>query len=118
MKNAIRLIHAIRAGNSELKAQQFIRHRATDEECRLCKVPHERETPYHVIEECIQTQDIRERLKKVIRQNGVLYPRLIDIVLDRDHIKPSLKDHKKPETKKIDKERKTFIEEIFRLLVM
>ena len=118
MKNAIRLIHAVRAGNSDLKAQQYPRHQAIDEKCRLCKVPHERETPFHVIEDCVQTQDIRERMKKVLRQNGVLYPRLIDIVLDGDHIKPSLKDHRRPETKKIDKERKMFIEEIFRLCVM
>ena len=71
-----------------------------------------------MIEDCTQTQDIRERMKKVLRQNGVLYPRLVDIVLDGDHIKPSLKDHKRAETKKIDRERKQFIEEIFRLLVM
>ena len=57
-------------------------------------------------------------MKRVLRQNGVLYPRLIDIVLDGDHIKPSLKDHEKAETKIIDRERKQFIETIFRLLVM
>ena len=37
---------------------------------------------------------------------------------DGDHIKPSLKDYKRQETKKVDKARKEFIEEIFRLLVM
>ena len=57
-------------------------------------------------------------MMKVLRQNGVLYPKLADIVLDGDHIKISLKDHTKPETKQIDRARKEFIEEIFRLLVM
>ena len=57
-------------------------------------------------------------MRKVLRQNGILYPRLIDVVLDGDHIAPSLKDHKKPETRIVDRERKIFIEEIFRLLVM
>ena len=47
-----------------------------------------------------------------------MYPRLLDIVLDGDHIKPTLKDYKKAETKIIDRERKIFIEAIFRLLVM
>ena len=57
-------------------------------------------------------------MQKVLRQNGVMYPRLLDIVLDGDHIKPTLKDYKKAETKIIDRERKIFIEAIFRLLVM
>ena len=55
---------------------------------------------------------------KVLRRNGVMYPKLTVVVLDGDHIKPSLKDYKKAETKIIDRARKEFIEEIFRLLVM
>ena len=55
---------------------------------------------------------------KVLRRNGVLHPKLTEVVLDGDQIKPSLKDHKKAETKIIDRARKEFIEEIFRLLVM
>ena len=54
----------------------------------------------------------------VLRRNGVLYPKLTEIVLDGDHIQPSLKDHKRAEAKIIDRARKEFIEEIFRLLVM
>ena len=55
---------------------------------------------------------------KVLRRNGVLHPKLTEVVLDGDHIMPSLKDHRKAETKIIDRARKEFIEEIFRLLVM
>ena len=51
MRNAIRLIHAVRAGNSDLKGQQHPRHQAPDDKCRLCKLSYERETPHHVIEE-------------------------------------------------------------------
>ena len=57
-------------------------------------------------------------MMNVLRRNGVLYPKLTEIVLDGDHIKPSLKDHKRAEAKIIDRARKEFIEEIFRLLVM
>ena len=57
-------------------------------------------------------------MMKVLHENGIRYPRLIDIVLDGDHIKPSLKDCKKSETKIVDRERKLYIEAIFRLLVM
>ena len=57
-------------------------------------------------------------MMKGLRENGIRYPRLIDIVLDGDHIKPSLKDGKKCETRIVDRERKLYIEAIFRLLVM
>ena len=51
MRNAIRLIHAVRAGNSDLKGKQYPRHQAADDKCRLCQISYERETPQHVIEE-------------------------------------------------------------------
>ena len=51
MMNAIRLIHAVRAGNSELQGQQHPRHQAPDDKCRICRIPYEKETPRHVIEE-------------------------------------------------------------------
>ena len=51
MINAIRLIHAVRAGNSDLRGQQYPRHQAPDDKYRICGISHERETPYHVIEE-------------------------------------------------------------------
>ena len=35
MTNAIRLIHAVRAGNSDLLAQQFIRHQTSQDTCRI-----------------------------------------------------------------------------------
>ena len=57
-------------------------------------------------------------MMEVLRQNGILYPRLLDTVKDGDHLAPALKDHKKAETKIVDRERKIFIESIFRLLVM
>ena len=42
----------------------------------------------------------------------------MDIVLDDSSISDTLKDPKKATTKRIDKARKEFIEELFRLLVM
>ena len=45
-------------------------------------------------------------MMNVLRRNGVLYPKLTEIVLDGDHIKPSLKDHKRAEAKIIDRARK------------
>ena len=57
-------------------------------------------------------------MMKVLLENEILHPRLIDIVLDGDHIKPSLKDHKNCGTRIVDRERKLYIEAIFRLLVM
>ena len=52
MQNGIRLIHAVRAGNSDLQAQQFPRHQASEDKCRICGISYEKETPRHVIEEC------------------------------------------------------------------
>ena len=42
----------------------------------------------------------------------------MDIVLDDRNINNTLKDPKKAITKRVDKARKEYIEEIFRLLVM
>ena len=66
MKDAIRLIHLIRAGNSELKGQQFPRHQAADDICRLCHTTYEKETPRHVIEECVGTQEPRDAFKETL----------------------------------------------------
>ena len=49
MANAIRLIHAVRSGNSDLRAQQYVRHQASLDTCRICGINYEKETPYHVI---------------------------------------------------------------------
>ena len=118
MVNAVRLIHAIRAGNSELRGQQYIRHQASEELCRLWGSSYEKETPYHVIQECPGTQDLRDELKLQLRRNKISYPRLIDIVLDGDYISPKLQDPKNAETRKIDRARKLFIEGLFRLQEM
>ena len=63
-------------------------------------------------------QVFRDEIKQLLERKGIKYHRLIDIVLDGDYIEPSLKNHKSAKTKYIDKARKQYIENIFRLLVM
>ena len=54
----------------------------------------------------------------MLRQNNVDYEYLMDIVLDDGNLNEPLKNPKNAKTKKVDKARKTFIESLFRLLVM
>ena len=78
-----------------------------------CVTQPMRETPYHVIEECPRTEAHRAKLKRALERYAIIYPRLIDIVLDGEYIDPSLKNHKLSKTKHIDRERKEFFENIF-----
>ena len=54
----------------------------------------------------------------MLHRDNIQYNYLMDVVLDYSSLSTTLKDPKKAVTKRVDKARKDFIEELFRLLVM